>query len=316
MAHGLRFHLWQDPNPDGSLDPEKMLIAAEIGRFVRERSEWCVGNESIAEIAIFASRKEHLLYSSQVGSRQYWPGERRVRGMFQILREGHMASEIVHDHSFLRRMNMYKLVILPETQTLYKETAEKIESYVRNGGSILIIGKLFQELIKVLGSVLLTRENDVADKNAGDKNTFLIEKSYGKGKIFHFPSEIISEYVTAARSKIRNKVLKKIRRALDGKPQICVNAPSGVEIVMNRRNKSLYVHFVNHIPGKIVHEEKERFFDDILVIQEIKADIRLDTEPKLVVLMPNRKEVGFSRKNGYISVDLPPLKYHYAIKIS
>jgi len=307
LAHGLIFHLWQNPNPDGTLGSYKKRVAKEIGKFIRERCDWCVGNESIAEVAILASRKEHLLYwgPAQPRSSNFFL---RHRGIHQILKEGHIPCEIVRDDTFTDRMKQYRLVILPETITIYKETTEKLKLFASLGGSILIIGKPAEKGEEPYLHLITKDEEEMASSTGG-----FVEI---RERIFLYPSNIISEYITAPRRAIREQVLQPIQRILKEKLQLKIKAPPGVEVVMNRRSNDIFVHFVNHVPGKIMHEINERYFDDVTTIHGIQAEVHTECRPKSVTLTPHNQPLDFSYKDGYISIELPPLEHHMAIKIS
>jgi len=341
LAHGIRFHYWQDPNPDGSLEPDKKVIAAGIGEFVRQRSSWCVGNESVAEVAILASRKQHLAYAEQL--------DLRVRAMHQILKEGHIPCDVVRDDTLAERIDGYRLMILPETDVIYPKTAEDLKSFAELGGSILIIGKPAEELQDLIGGAV----NEVGEEGtsmsidgrprSSSEHTMraptckryevaadlrvvlpvgegygplLLENTFDKGRVFFLPLDVLSEYAVAAWSAARDQVLAAVRKALGDTLQLEVEASAGVEVVMNKRDNELYVHFVNHVPGRVMHEIKERFLDDVAVIYGIRAKIQLKRRPESVILMPGEETLQYSYKDEYIYVELPPLEYHMAVKLT
>jgi len=311
LAHGLIFHLWQDPNPNGTLGSYKKQVAEEVGRFIRERCCWCIGNESIAEVAILASRKEHLFYWCENSPRNN-DFFLKTRAMHMILKEVHIPCEIVRDDTFADRMKQYRLVILPETIMIYKETAEKLKAFADSGGSVLLIGKPPKESPEDLRTphLHLIREGD------GEKAELtgaLIEVDEG---IFLYPFNVLSEYVVAPRRAIREQILQVIRMTLKRKLQLKLMAPPGIEAVMNRRGNDVFVHFVNHVSGKIIHEVNERYLDDITTIYGIQAEIRIERKPAAVTLMPGNQPLEYTYKDEYVSIKLPPLEHHMAIKIS
>jgi hypothetical protein len=305
LAHGLIFHLWQDPNSKGTLGNYKIMIASEIGKFIRERSEWCVGNESIAEVAILASRKEHLTYFGEKNPRDN-PFFLKVLAMHQVLKEGHVPCEIVRDDTFIKRNKQYKLVLLPETTTLDKETLENLKIFAKSGGKLLIIGEPENKQEDYLG--LVSKENLQAKNMKEDIKE--IEEN-----IFLLQSNTLSEFNTAPRKTTRNIILKAIEEILENRLQLKTIAPPGVEVVMNKLNNDIYVHFVNHVPSKIFHEVKERYFDEIITIHNIKTKVKISQIPKTVILMPQNQKIDFQYQNEYLSFTLPQLKHHIAVKI-
>jgi hypothetical protein len=305
LAHGLIFHLWQDPNSDGTLGKYKKTVAKDIGEFVKERSDWCVGNESIAEIAILASRKEHLAYWGHTKPRDN-PFFLKVLAMHQVLKEGHVPCEIVRDDTFIERKEQYKLVLLPETTILHKKTLENLKLFASSGGKILIIGEPENKKKDYLG---LVSKEILQSKNMKE------EVKEIEGNIFLLKSNTLSEFNTAPRKKTRNKILKAVEEILEKRLQLKTLAPPGVEVVMNKLNNDVYIHFVNHVPSKIFHEVKERYFDEIITLNNIQTKVKSDNIPQSIILMPSNKNIDFRYKDGYISFILPTLKHHIAAKI-
>ena len=317
LAHGLFYHLWQDPNPDGTMGRHKKRAAREIGEFVKERSDWCVGNESIAEVAIFASKKEHLLTSIVDGARHHWPGEFRIRGLHQILKEGHIPCEIIHDENLAERMERYRLIILPETTTIYEKTVNKLTSYVREkGGALLAVGEPVEELRKLTGVVSFSEEEGSVSSSHYDYDADLRETECEDGKVYLLPGSFISDYVSAEWNGSRDSVLNAVRKILAGSAQIEITAPSGVEVVINRKDDDVYIHFVNNVPGKIIHEEKERYLDEIVTLHDLDVKVRLTRKPKAICLMPSEQKIDFSYKSGYGCFSIPTLDYHLAARIT
>lgn len=275
LAHGVRLNYWQDPEPDGALEPSKKEMAAAIGEFVRERGNWCIGGKSAAEVAIFASRRQHLADHPWLDA--------RVRAMYDILKQGHVPCDVVRDDTLSERLSGYRLIIVPETRLIFADTADVLTSFATSGGTVLIVGDAPSALASL----------DCPQIGA-----------------------LLSQYAQAAEPAVRDQVLSAVRQALTGRDLVAVEAPTGVEVVLTRRNGDLYVHFVNHVPGRVMHEMRERLLDEVTIVRGVRARIRVEEEPASVVLMPGSLPLGHRYRDGHVEVELPPLEYHYAVRIA
>lgn len=295
LAHGLRFHLWHNPLPDGAIAPKARKIGAALAGFIRERGNWCIDSEPSANVAIFASRRLHLV----VDTRELdWA----IQSMHEILRQGHLPCEIVRRDTFVARKERYRVVIVPATRLMFREDARILKTFVEDGGALVILGPLPQEL---------ALELEMAPQPAGES----VAKRIGTGRVLHVVRNLVREFRTMADPDTRDEALRAVREALGTEETIRVDAPTGVEIVPVLQGGSLYVHFVNHVPGRILHETRELLLDEICTVHDVHAEIRIAAEPIRVVLMPGEKPIEYSWKNSWLLVDLPPLGHHFAVRI-
>lgn len=295
LAHGIRFHLWHNPLPDGAIAPKAREIGVELAKFVRERGAWCIDSEPSANVAIFAGRRLHLV----VDTRELdWA----IQPMHEILRQGHLPCEIVRRDTFLARKERYRVVIVPDTRLMFREDARILKTFVEDGGALVVIGPLPREL---------ALELEMTSQPAGET----VARNIGAGRVLHVVRNLVSEFRAVADPDTRDQALRAVREALGNRETIRVNAPTGVEVVPVLQDGSLYVHFVNHVPGRILHETRELLLDEICTVHDVHAEIRIAAEPVRVVLMPGEKPIEYSWKNGWLSVNLPPLGHHVAVRI-
>lgn len=298
LAHGVRFHLWHNPEPDGSIRPGTLETAASVATFVRERADWCIGAEPVANVAIIASSRLHLAKHSEL--------EDRVCTIHDILKQGHIPCEVVRPDTFDARHDRYQVVIVPEARLIADETAKSLKAFAEAGGTVFVIGKPSNEIVSMFS---------VVSSKAGMDETGLEERPVGKGKILLYTRAALTDYLEAAHPAVRDELLDVLRKTLSGQEQVEVTAPTGVEVVITRKNGCLYVHFVNHVPGRIFHETRELFLDEVCVVHGIRARVRIESEPVRVALMPGEEAVEYVFDDGWLTVELPPLEHHQALQI-
>ncbi len=331
LAHGIRVNLWHDPLPDGSILADKARIAQQVAHFVRQRQEWCVDNESFAEVAVLASRLDHLSNSHHQ--------EMVVRAIQQALQEAHIPCDVVHDDVLLNRLVQYHLVILPETEALNLDTAQWLHQYVQDGGGLLIIAArpieepphwhdaLFGEN---MGFQFRTEPDGALKGEAGmqgtlsqdgefvplghhrydllgnwrslipytDETPALAELTIGDGRILIITGEVISEYAQSHWPPLRSWIARAVYNSIGSAQQVEMSGHPGIELVVNRRGNDLYVHLVNLTPGTSFGSSDEVFFDEVPTCRDIQLVVRPPRRPTDITLLPDQTSPPTRLVNG------------------
>ncbi len=127
LAHGCRVNLWHDPLPDGSIADDKAGSDAQIAAFVRERQDWCIDIDSLAEVAILASYADHCLDPHRQ--------DKVVRAAHQLLQEAHIPCHVLREDTLLARLQNYRAVVLPEISQMDLDTAQWLHQFAMDGGA-------------------------------------------------------------------------------------------------------------------------------------------------------------------------------------
>ncbi|PKO21553.1 MAG: hypothetical protein CVU38_14140 [Chloroflexi bacterium HGW-Chloroflexi-1] len=140
LAHGNRVTLWFCANQNGSLDHDKPVVGKRLAEFVRSRAAQCVGNESMANVAILGSQADNMRLPNRSGG-GIWGLTKGLQAQHEILSMNHIPCEVVHDDTLAERIARYDLVILGEIEVLLPGTAEVLASFVKQGGAVFVIGR-------------------------------------------------------------------------------------------------------------------------------------------------------------------------------
>jgi len=333
MAHGLRVNLWHNPNPDGSIKSDKAEIAKQVAKFVRERQDWCIDNESVAEVALLASRLQHCI--------DFEHQNIAIRTASETLQEINIPYDIVREDTLLNRLNRYHLVILPEISILDINTAQKLYQFIVDGGKLLLVATELKDskwlpIILAGDNIIqtpLTKEEVFWNGKGIQVNRhifhlsnqwqclipyksgvpWLAETSIGKGKVFIITSEIFSDYSEHHWPELRNLIDFVIRKKIGDMPFAeMVDRNPGIEVVVNRRGNDLYVHLVNLVPNICLGPSK-LFFDDIIPHSNIKLRIRFSQRPATVLKLGEEDNFEILYSDNEINLTIPRLYHHTAI---
>lgn len=136
LAHGGGASMYHMPKPLGEVGLDKNVVAARLAEFVRARSRFCPGNKSLPHVGVLASRAQNFRLPNRF---RYM--EKYLPAIYEILSQSHIPCDIVNDDLLLKRLESYALLVLPELQLVSIKTAEALLNYVRNGGRVFIIGR-------------------------------------------------------------------------------------------------------------------------------------------------------------------------------
>jgi len=126
LAHGAKCSIGDQLHPSGAINKATYELIGSVYNQVKEKEAWCDDVEAVTEIAVFtpeAIRNDGIrLYPS-------------IQGAYRMLVESHYQFDIVDEHMDFSK---YKVLILPDIITLDAALLNKINSYIENGGKVLL----------------------------------------------------------------------------------------------------------------------------------------------------------------------------------
>lgn len=351
LAHGCRVNLWHDPQPDGSLLPEKADVGRAVAGFVRDRQSWCIGNDSLAEVAIVASRQDHALDPRRQ--------DKAVRAMHRLLQESHIPCDVVREDTLLSRLAQYQMVVLPETGLLESDTALWLHQFVTDGGSVLLIAappvpeaQLWldallgrEAAVKPLTQILPAPEReqvawcdgdgrqaqapfDIGHRRVAlegewqamavcrsDQTPWAATLTIGEGAVLAIAGEALTDYAETHWPSLRDAVAAVARAGIGDAPLVELPGAPGVELVVNRRESDVYVHLVNLTPGTCFGAPDALFFDDAPVYRDLTLTIRPPLLPTHVIAMPGDRPLRFTVNGDAVTVIVPELRDHVGLRL-
>jgi hypothetical protein len=349
MAHGARVNLWHDPDPNGSIHDTKSAIARPVAEFVRERQDWCVDNDSAAEVAVLASRLDHCLDPQRQNI--------TVRAIQQLLQEAHIPCDVVRDDTLLKRLAQYQLVVLPETTALDLDTAQWLHQYALDGGCVLLSAtRPFDDDVRwqeaLLGEGASIALAEVRDGCAewqgkpvtlghrhyalggnwrsiityvGEAAPWLAELTVGDGCILVVTGEALSDYAETHWPPLRDLIAAAVREGIGPEALIEMEGHPGVELVVNRRDGDLYIHLANLTPSTCFGAPSEVFFDEVATYRDLALTVRPPRQPSAITLLPEGSDLSSAVQWGECAdpsgrctlyIVIPELHHHAAVRLS
>jgi hypothetical protein len=128
LAFGSKCSVGDQLHPSGALDPSTYSIIGEAYRDVRDKEPWCHGARQIFDLAVLSSEAEGGSHRDSL------PDE----GTCRVLLESHFLFGLID-----RTMDFspYRALILPDDVRIDGELQAKIDTYLANGGKLILSGE-------------------------------------------------------------------------------------------------------------------------------------------------------------------------------
>ncbi len=344
LALGGGFQAYFPQKRDGSVRKWQMQLMAETAQFCRQRQAICHRAKPVPQIGLILStrafyRKLKKLFAA-------WSGESTpLRGILQCLLDGQNVVDIVMEHHLQSTIDDYPLLVYPEWETCEPELKSALVRYVRNGGSLLVIGpktaalfeqelevtlvdtpavrvnglehngwiagiKSLSQRVKLGGSAgpfgRIYPQNDTAE----DFETAASIRQMGKGKIAAVYLNLGERYENAATTVARD-FLDTLVDTLFPDPLVTVTGSHHVDVCVNRQGNRTAVHLVN--TGGPHANKNVYVFDEIPVAGPLNVRIAAAQKPAGVWLEPEHRPCTFRYENGAINIRLEKLIIHQTI---
>ena len=346
LALGGGFQAYFAQKRDGSIRKWQMELMGGVAKFCRARQEICHRAEPVPQIALVFSEKAY--YRKAKNLFVPWNNETEpIEGILHALLESQNVVDVVLEAHLDGRMNDYPLIVYPEWEYIDPDFKNDLLSYVKQGGSLLVVGPKSAALFENELGVRLTGEPKkqvsglyqdgwLAGINAlfqkvepgsdakpfgriyydnditGSYDIPATVRSFGQGKIAATYLNLGERYLKGA-TTVERDFINSFVRELFPEPIVEVTGSHYVEVSVNRKNGKLAVNLVNttgeHANGSVY------VYDDIPPVGPLSVIIRRDTRPEKVTLEPDGKPLNFNYFDGKVVVSLLKLDIHSVIVV-
>jgi hypothetical protein len=276
LALGGGFQAYFTQNRDGSVRLDEMEVMAEVARFARERQPYCHHSMQLPQVALLLSTSD---YQRNAGSLfpQY---KGHSQGVLQCLLEGQHSVDLVSEETLAPDMSRFPLIVIPEWKDISPTFRTDLTDYVKDGGSLLVIGQETSGQFAQLAGV----------RPVGDK---LLIQPLGNGKTGFLPLAVGEEYEKTGDETLRRQVDEAVR-ALFPHPLAEVSGSPWVDVSVSRLNGKRMIHLVNtsgdHKGVGIIRS--------IEPVGPLQVTVRCEQKPSQITLQPSGKRCDFTWSDG------------------
>ena len=287
MALGGGLQVYYMQNNDGSVRLDEMKIMAEVAKFARERQQWCHHSTQIPQVALLLSTNEY-----RYNTRRLFPNYLlHEQGILGWLLEGHNSVDVVNEETLGVDMSRFPLIVIPEWQHLSQSFRIDLADYVKNGGSLLVIGSEASAQFAALTGVSLKGKETVIQPT-------------GKGKIGFLPYPVGEEYEKRGNEALQKDVTAAVH-ALFPNPIVEISGSPQVDVSISQLNGKRMVHLVN-----TSGDHAQPFIKSIAPVDAFELSIRCEKKPSGITLQPAGKTCHFTYANGKATVKIDAVELY------
>ncbi|MEI6678108.1 MAG: hypothetical protein WCL21_05845 [Mariniphaga sp.] len=342
MGGGVQFYFQQ--NRDLSLKPWLASMLSEIAVFCRARQPYVHKAKAVPQIALLYPTASYQKNTT----RPFSGSTAMLQGALNMVLDGQHSVEILMEHHLQGKMKQYPLIIVPECDFMESAFKNELDSYVNQGGNLLIIGtetaKLFQKELGVksilksddqtvfinansrlggIGTVSVTVEllpeaktiaafyngSDFKDKG---KMIAASTNKVGKGSVSGIYFNAGSTYLDYKSPVLRDFISNRINELFPD-PMLRINGSHLVHAAVNQINNKIMINLIN-IAGEHANP-KAIGFDEIPSLKDLTIHLRSVKKPAKIVLQPEGRSLKFDFSNGVSSVVVPELPLYSILEV-
>lgn len=337
----------------GSVQKWMVPLWADIAKFCREREALCHRAELVPDVGVILSTAAFYHLKNEQGQPFSPNGCREindVRGiLLGTLNNQYSAEVLMTHHALAADLSQYSVLFLPNVEVIEPELRERLISYAKNGGLLIISGhtsvSLFAEElgIRILkqpeapkmfyaeanGAFAPFRQKYVLAETAGAQvigtlkdddevrwNTYsaVFQNALGAGTVIGCAFDLGLAYTESKSAVLRDFIGDLL--ALCPAPKVRVLGSHLVDVALMQKDGQLRVNLLN-LAGE--HSDGgTRSFDEIPTICDFTVLVKYPENPSSVVFAPEGKaaEWTYDKHSGYLTIPVKQLNIHKVICIS
>jgi hypothetical protein len=347
MALGGGIMIYNLPQRTGWITGWQQEIIAQVADFCRERKNTCFKSKTIPQAAILHLADHYYSHSDPLFN--FGDALHPVEGALHALLETHHSTDILPDAVILDRMDDYKLLVVPEQTQLSKQLADRLETFARNGGHVLLSGShLAKESPALAGVEPITKEltqvflpiGNAAVPVSGvwqavrpmkgtqaliyalaeqdpEKNkttdVIITKRSVGSGSIVAIHGPVFKDYFLGHYPRLR-MFLAEIFNSFNIPWLVTLTASPRLEMILRQKEEKMLVNLINRGAAEMLYSHRV-MVDEVLPVTDVTVKIRRSAKPESVSIIPDNTKVNWSYADGFITVHLPQVKIHEVLVI-
>jgi len=347
VALGGAVMVYNAPQRTGWLTGWHQEIIAEAARFCRVRQDTCWTSQSVPQVAVLHLADHY--YANNDPLFNYGRAVQPVEGALHALLETHCTTDVLTQDTALRRMEEYKLAVVPEQTHLSERIVTALEAFAEAGGHVLISGAhLAQDVPELVGAVegepasepsylpvdgravpvsgpwqlvrpaeqttawISRLKQQEPEKDATDQ-VVVTQRQAGKGSIVAVHGPIFRDYYLGHYPLLRRFIGNLVERFAI-RWMVTLEAPPWLELILRQKNGKLLVNLINRGAGEMLSSQRV-IVEELLPVQDIVVYIRRDKPPVSVLVVPDDTSLNWSYADAMLTVKLGCVEIHSVLVI-
>lgn len=310
---------------------------SEVAKFCRARQEYCFGAKSRADIAVVypaCYRDQPLFTGSAFGS---------LSGFVAMLSDAGFSADVINEAD-LSAIDRYRVVLMPTADEYAPETIERLEAFVRAGGTLIADGGVmlpermsglrlseptrrlvfpdcgerlscldtdcYTPTVTTARGVISSYRGNYYHEAERDEAVFLNACGAGKVASLAFAlSPVYSANVTYALKRFTKRLLA----AVGYRAEVSVEGSDYADLTLMEKDGRVMANVINRAGEH--NATGVRTFREIPPIGPLTLRVRTATEPKAVTLRPENLTLTATKTEDGYTYTIPRLDIHTIAEI-
>ncbi len=341
LANGGAVFIYNQPQRNGYLVGWHQDIFAEVARFCRARQEYSQHTVAVPQVAVLHSQSHYYAHNRSLYDMA--GVNNAMEGALHAILECGYPVEILNETTLMENIGNYPLVVIPEQTNLPEELKNKLDTYVRSGGRLLLSGKNtaedFSEMagVKAAGDprgqsylpadggvvtvggewqpVALTTAMELKPLYAGqnphtDKagTPAVTHNQVGSGMVAAIHGPVFDCYWESHYPRIRSFVADTIQN-LECNGLSHTDGSPCIEMSLRRKENRLLAHFVNRGASPSL-EPHRHVVENVPPTGPFTVQIPCQAKPERVYLAPEPTGLAWSWSGNTLTATIRSLNIH------
>lgn len=346
LAQGGAIFIYNTPQRTGRLTEWHQDILAEVAQFCRKRQPVCHKTVPIPQVAVLHSESSYYKNNSPLFN--FGSANHAMEGaMFALLENGYSV-DILNEATLARKMNDYPMIVIPEAAYVPQDFRSALQSYVREGGKIVLTGAHVAEMYEELAGVQKTDKpprdgwlpagngavrvhglyQPIQCTTATELAFLLYEQDpernrldfpastlnlYGKGSVVAIHGPIFENYYNCRYPLMRRFIGDSIK-ALGDEDLIRLEGPWYIEMAARTKDDKILIQLVNRSVSGYLSPSRH-IVEHVPDAGPFTLHIPMATKPRRCYAAPDPVGVEWNWHEGTLSAHIGGLSIHNVLVI-
>jgi hypothetical protein len=348
IMQGGAVQVYHHPGVGGVIPEDIIKQTGEISAFCRARKTESFKSTSVPQVALLLSAQTYFDKAQTAFAwRAQWA---ELEGILHGLLEGHYSVDVMSENQLKPRLAQFSLVVVPNSYRLNDDFLAALQTYVTNGGNLLVVGAkctstlaqlegvtangppivvpgfvptstgglasasgYWQPVTPLAGTQVFAQRYLAADHSTDGNTVASTLRTLGTGKVLGMYGPFAIDYYNRDEDvQLRQWLLDSVK-TLFPNPAVMMNGPDVVDLSFRRTSNGKFcVHLLNHSP---VPGNPPSHVAKVPPVGPMTLFVKLAKRPAGVRWIPGNEALPSSWENGTLRVNIGKLAIHGVVVI-
>lgn len=308
ISQGGGYSIYINQNRDASIPLSTIPTLKEVAEFANSRKAYSFKTTPIPQIAVLFSGSGHDYdLSVNTAFNQSNGGNDNIKGTLSMLLNSQYSVQVLQEVNLAKSLSKFPLLVITEWNYMSPEVIKQVESYVYNGGKVLIIGGVSCGMFNSMFSSSTIRSGN------NTANLPVQRARYGKGEAIGVNANISLNYLNSSNEGLRETIASQVKQLFPN-PKVLVTGSKKVHVTLNKKGNSTLIHLVNTDDRFIILNNNQLKFE-LAPSEEISVTYYTVKKASKILLQPGNISRPYNYSSGKVRFTIPRVDIYSIVEI-